>query len=413
MLSPLKSALHGRRNRSIVSFGTNKDSVLNIKEGELAVLTYTSAADKMKAFSSFIREGLANGDKVCYIYPDEESPEVRKRLVQHGINPDKADRSEKSGNLMLKSASEFYLTKGKFDVMAIIKKELELRSQAKRAGYKHFRYLDDLGNLSFLEGDWEAFMEYWDDPSWEVLSGPGQGLLSGPFIMELTAINVDGRSDQSTRRILNALKGERQSQIRLFDFLEYTDAFSKLVRVSHEDLQGRRILLEFDPTSDYEQIVENIAKEALAHLEPVFVFTRHASGVYEPLARQRSVKILLMSASASTSKPISDNQIILPADNTPLVLDSLRELTSRTENENLLLIFDNISELIMCVGFDKAYKFLLCAMEMLSSKPAIALFLINKSAHGPQETSRVRGLFQNILLYEGDVLHVIKKTPSS
>ena len=79
MLSPLKSALHARRNRSIASFGTNRESVLNIKEGELAVLTYTSAADKMKVFSSFIREGLENGDRVLYTYPDEESAIVRKR----------------------------------------------------------------------------------------------------------------------------------------------------------------------------------------------------------------------------------------------------------------------------------------------------------------------------------------------
>ena len=413
MFSPLKSVFRVRRSGSVVSFGVDSGSFLDIREGELAVITYTSAADKMRVFSSFIREGLEGGDRVFYTYPDEEGAVVRKRLVQNGVDPDKGDRSEKSGSLILRSLSEHYLVNGRFDYKTVIRRELELRSETRKAGYKHFRDLDDVGSLSFLRGNWQAFMQYWDDPGWGVPSGSGLGIRFEPFIMELTAVNVDGLSEESTRSILNGFSGGKQSATLLIDFLEYTDAFSKTLGVSHGELLGRKILLEFDPASDYEQVVENAAKEALAHLEPVYVFTRHASGVYESLARQRSVRIVLMSASASTSKPVSENQIVLPADNTPLVLDSLREILGRHGDQNTFLIFDNVSELIMSVGFDKAYKFLLCAVEMVSSKPTTALFLINKSAHEAQEASRVRGLFQNILVYEKNALEVIKKTPSS
>jgi len=409
----LKSVFRVRRSGSVVSFGVDSGSFLDIREGELAVITYTSAADKMRVFSSFIREGLEGGDRVFYTYPDEEGAVVRKRLVQNGVDPDKGDRSEKSGSLILRSLSEHYLVNGRFDYKTVIRRELELRSETRKAGYKHFRDLDDVGSLSFLRGNWQAFMQYWDDPGWGVPSGSGLGIRFEPFIMELTAVNVDGLSEESTRSILNGFSGGKQSATLLIDFLEYTDAFSKTLGVSHGELLGRKILLEFDPASDYEQVVENAAKEALAHLEPVYVFTRHASGVYESLARQRSVRIVLMSASASTSKPVSENQIVLPADNTPLVLDSLREILGRHGDQNTFLIFDNVSELIMSVGFDKAYKFLLCAVEMVSSKPTTALFLINKSAHEAQEASRVRGLFQNILVYEKNALEVIKKTPSS
>jgi hypothetical protein len=384
-----------------------------MREGELAVLTYTSVADKMRVFSCFIREGLEGGDMVFYTYPDEERGVVRKKLVQNGVDPDKGERSEKSGSLILRSLSEHYLVNGRFDSNGVIRRELELRSEAKRAGFKHFRDLVDVGSLGFLKGNWEAFIEYWDSPGWGVPSGSGQGVLYEPFIMELTALNVEGLSEELTRRVLSALGGGRQSQTRLIDFLEFTDAFSKVVGLSHEELLGRKILLEFDPVSDYEGVVENVVKEALAHLEPVYVFTRHASGVYESLGRQRSVRVVLMSASASASKPVSENQIVLPADNTPLVLDSLREIVGRHGDQNVLLIFDNVSELIMCVGFEKAYKFLLCAVEMVSSRPVTALFLINKSAHGGQEISRLRGLFHNILVYEGNALGVIKKASSS
>jgi hypothetical protein len=103
----------------------------------------------------------------------------------------------------------------------------------------------------------------------------------------------------------------------------------------------------------------------------------------------------------------------VPADNTPLVLDSLREILGRHGDQNTLMIFDNVSELIMCVGFEKAYKFLLCAVEMVCSKPATVLFLINRGAHESQEVSRVRGLFHNILVYEGNSLGIVKKASSS
>lgn len=413
LLSPLRGVLRVRRNRSVASFGGSGESVLNIREGELAVLTYTSAADKMKVFSSFIREGLEGGDMVFYAYPDEESVVVRKKLVQNGIDPDRAEKSEKRGSLILRSLSEHYLRDGRFDYRSVIKKELELRSEAKRAGYKHFRDLDDVGNLSFLKGDWQVYMRYWDDPCWGIPSGTGPGIVCEPFIMDLTAINVDGLSEESIRSILTCFSAGNTPASRLIDFLEYTEAFSKAIGLPHEELLGRKMLLEFDPASDYERVVENAAKEALSHLEPVYVFTRHASGIYEFLARQRSVRIVLMSASASTSTPVSENQIVLPADNTPLVLDSLRDILNRHGDQNVFLIFDNVSELIMCVGFDKAYKFLLCAMEMTSSKPATVLFLINRSAHEAQELSRVRGLFQNILAFERNALEVIKKMTSS
>jgi hypothetical protein len=413
MLSPLKSVFRFRRGSSVASFGADSGSFLNIGEGEIAVITYTSVADKMKVFSSYIREGLENGDRVFYTYPDEESAVVRKRLVQNGVDPDKGEKSEKSGSLILRSLSEHYLVNGVFDYKNVIRKELELRGEAKRAGYKHFRDIDDVGTLSFLSGNWQTFMQYWDDPDWGVPSGTGLGIRLEPFIMELTAINVDGLSEESTRGILNAFSGGKQPATLLIDFLEYTDAFSKVVGLSHEELLGRKILLEFDPASDYEQVVENVAKEALAHLEPVYVFTRHASGVYESLGRQRSVRIVLLSSSASTSRPVSENQIVVPADNTPLVLDSLREILGRHGDQNTLMIFDNVSELIMCVGFEKAYKFLLCAVEMASSKPATVLFLINRGAHESQEVSRVRGLFHNILVYEGNSLGIVKKASSS
>jgi hypothetical protein len=412
MPNPIKSVLQSKWKRSVPSFGTMPESALNISEGEVAVITYTSAADKMKVFSAFIREGLENGDQVFYTYPDEETATVRKRLVQNGIDAEKGEKSEKSGSLILRSLSEHYVVNGEFDEKNAIRKELELRAEAKKAGYKHFRDLNDVGDLSFLKGQWQTFIDYWDDARVRaargIPRGSGLGILCEPFIMELTAFNVEGINEKSVRDILNALSGGKHSSTRLIDFLEYSYAFSKRIGIPHAEILGRKFLLEFDPTSDYERIAEDFAKEALAHLEPVYIFARIVSGVRESLVQQRSIRFVLMSSSESTSKSISENEIVLPADNTPLILDMIRGILIEHADEYLFLIFDNLSELITYVGFDKVYKFLLCVLEMLSSKKTTALFLLNKSAHEPHVISQIRGLFHSLLVYERNRFEIVK-----
>ena len=412
MPNPLKSVLQSKLRRPVPSFGTMSESALNISEGELAVITYTSVADKMKVFSEFIREGLENGDRVFYTFPDEERATVRKGLIQNGIDPEKGEKGEKSGALILRSLNEHYFVNGEFDKKNTIKRELKLRAEAKKAGYKHFRDLDDVGDLSFLKGQWQTFIDYWDDEDWGIPRGSGLGILYEPFIMELTAINVEGMNEKSVRDILKAFGGGKHPPTRLIDFLEYAGAFSKRIGVPHAELLGRRFLLEFDPTSAYERIVDDFAKEALANLEPIYVFTRSVSGVRESLAQQRSIRFVLMSSSESTSKSISENEIVLPGDNTPLVLDIVREILAKHADECSFLIFDSLSELIMSVGFEKACKFLLCLIEMLSLEKTTALFLLNKSAHEPHVASQIRGLFNNLLTYENYEFEIVKNTPN-
>jgi hypothetical protein len=408
MPNALINLLKQKKKHSATSFGIKTGSLLKISEGELAVLTYTSAADKMKVFSSFILEGLEKGELVFYTYPDKESPTVRRNLVQNGIDPERGKKCEKKGSLILRSLTEHYIPNRVFDKKNIIKKELELRDAVKKAGYKHFRYLDDLGNLSFMGAQWQAFIDYWYDPAWGPQSNSDSSTSKEPPITELTAINVENMNDKTAHDILNALSRRKQSSTRLIDFLEYAHAFSERIDVTHKELLGRRFLLEFDPASDYERIVEDFAKVALANLEPIYIFTRTVSGVREFLAQQRSIRFVLMSSSTSTSKSISENQIVLPADDTPQILDVLRDILSENADENLFLIFDNLSELIMCVGFDRVYKFLLYALEMMDSKRATALFLLNKNAHEPSSVSQIRGLFNNILAYEQNEFKVAK-----
>jgi KaiC/GvpD/RAD55 family RecA-like ATPase len=403
MVSFIKNILRQRWKRSTASFRKYTESVLNVRDGEVAVVTYTPAADKMKAFSTFIREGIEHGDWIFYLYPDEERKIVRAKLKEYGVD---VEKNEKDGTLYLKSLSKFFMPDGNFDKGISIQFLLNRRETAKRKGY-NVREIEDVSDFSFLNGQWQQYVvDYWDNHKWGVPSGVG--VLYEPFIMELTAINVGNMSEAQTTEILKTFGGGKFPQTRFIDVLEYADAFSRRIDMPHPKLLGRKFLLEFDPASDYETVVKDFAREAMASLEPTIVFTSSTSAIYTSLAEQYPIKFFLMLTAISTPESISENEIVLPAKNTALILDSLNKILKTYTEENVFLVFDNISELIELVGFDKAYKFLLYVVEMLPQTKATAIFLLNKSAHEPQVVSRIRGLFHNLLTYEKDGLKIVK-----
>jgi len=375
----------------------------------MAVVTYTSAVDKMKVFSAFIREGLENGDLVDCGYPDEESETFRAKLKEYGIDVEKYERK---GALILEGLFEWYMSDGKFDKERAIRRGLEMRVEAKRKGYKHFRAFEDLGDFSFLDGQWQTYMEYWDDPRWETPSGPYTEVLDyTPFVIELVAFNVEGIGETQLNEMFKAFWVGNPEYTVFIDLLEYTDAFSKLLGISHKKLIGRKFLLEFDPSSSEEvKVIENLTKETIANVEPIFIFTSERSPTHSRLAKHQAVKFFLLSPSISIPKSTSENEMVLPAKNTALILDSLSKVLEEHAHTNIFLVFDKLSELINLVGFDKAYKFLLYVLEMLLTTKATAIFLLNARAHEPQVVSRIRGLFHNLLTYDKDELKVVKIT---
>jgi len=410
MLNRISDFLRLRQKRLTVPLKIGTEPVLNLKEGEVAVVTYTSAADKMKVFAAFIREGIENGDQIEYIYPDEENETVRAKLKEYGID---VEKYEKNGTLIMRSLTEHLMPDGKFDKERAIKEGLDRRAEAQKKGYKHYRDFHDVGDFSFLKGQWQIYFDFWDDPGWGVPSGSGVGILYEPFLIELTAVNVERMSETMVKEILRAFGGGKYPTTRLIDLLEYADAFSKRIDVPHQELLGRKILMEFDPTCDYEEIVEDFAKEALANLEPTYIFTSSNSTVHQSLAEQRTIKFFLMSISASTPKTMAENEIVLPAQSTSLILDSLNKILETHTSANVFLVFDNLSELLMSVGFDSVYKFLIYAMDILFSEKITALFLLNPSAHEPTVVSRIRGLFSNILIFERNRLSIRKRSLNS
>jgi len=387
--------------------------VLDVEGGEVIIALYTSAADKMKVFSAFIREGLESGDAVWYAYPDEESETVRAKLEENGID---VEEYEKDGALRLTSRTEFFMSNGKLDYEKAFNDSLDWWAMAKRKGYKHARGIEDLGDFPFIKGSWQKYItDYWLNPRWSdptvsvwVESKEPEGVIYSPFPKLITAINVEDVNEAQVHDICTALVSTETSPTRFIDFLEYIDAFSKNIGLSHEELIGRKFLLEFDPTSDYERIVEDFVRESMANVEPTYVFTSITNPLHKRLAKHLAIKFFLTSISPSTIQPGSENEVLMPANNIDLIQDSIDNVTKAHPKANVSIVFDGLSDPLSSLDPERTFTFLRHVLQTLSSEKTTALFLLNTSAHDPKTVSRLRSMFYDQLLYRKAGLQTVK-----
>jgi len=404
----------GRRSkRSILSDVLKAGPVLNVREGESIIATYTSAADKMKVFSAFIREGLENGDAVTYNYLDNERGTIRAELERHGID---VEEYEKDGTMRLRSLTEFFMPNGKLDFKKAADDTIDWWNDVEKKGYEHLRIIEDVGDFSFFDGQWQKYLkDYWLDPRWNdpavskwVEFKESIGVVYIPFFMEITAMNVEGMSEVDVREILKAFYAGESFPTRFIDLLEYADAFSKRIGLSHRELLGRKLLMEFDPTLDYEIIVEDFANESMANVEPIYVFTSATGTLRKSLAKYLAVKFFLTSISKSAMKKESENEILIPANNIDLILDSLDNVMKAYPEANVSIIFDVLSDLLSSCNPERTFNFIQQALQILSSKRTTALFLFNTSAHDLKIVSRLRNVFYNQLVYGKVGLQAVK-----
>jgi len=193
------------------------------------------------------------------------------------------------------------------------------------------------------------------------------------------------------------------------DLNERAKVFSKALGLTHGQVIGKNILLEFDPTSNYEGVIEDFVDEALANAESVAVFTSKGSAIHSALRNRSNVKFLILTQSISTPQAnASENKILLPANDSSLLLDALNKVLKACPERNSSIVFDNVSSLILLTGFEKAYGFLRYALELLTLENGTSLFLLDPGAHDIEIASGIRSLFNDQITYRKEELRVVK-----
>ena len=369
-----------------------------VRGGESFFFAYTPKADKTKMFSTLILKGLTSGHRVIYKYPDNENEVVRRKLKEHGVD---VERCEENESLILTTLSQFYLSDGIFDGEKAVRFLNKLKADSSKKGYAKLMDFVDLGDFSFLGEDKERYVEYLNDERWKTYVDN--------YVIELFAANAEKVDEKLLHELTNV---HMHVPIRLWssiDLIAHAAVFSEALGLTRQQMTGRIILFEFDPSSDYKIPIGDFATEALTNAEPVALFTHKGSVIHSALNNREGIKILLLTQRVSAPKVNSStNEMLLPANNTPLLLDALEKMLKTSSYGNLNIVFDSLSSLILFVGFEKTYKFVRYALDMLASEKSTALFLLSPDTHDQRVVSGLRSLFSNHLRYGEDSLQIVK-----
>jgi len=155
--------------------------------------------------------------------------------------------------------------------------------------------------------------------------------------------------------------------------------FSRLVGMRHENLTGRKILLEFDPRTNFEKAIEDFVIECSFHGEVIFVVTSKGSTLRQALGAYKVTFIDLNPANLTIFQPI------------------LNECPQGPVN----IIFDNLTTLaILGESAHNIFKFAHNALQLLAERRVTAIFLLNPFAQEPRDVASLRGIFTNQLVYD-------------
>ena len=217
------------------------------------------------------------------------------------------------------------------------------------------------------------------------------------------ALNVDG----AHAGVLDLLQ-QANPTARVIDLAMQQDAFSSMVNMKHPDILGNRLLLEYEPTSEYEEIVKKFVREFQANVESVAIFTSAGSPIYREFRNQRNISLFSFSTKTSSPARLSDEQVLLPERDTSLLLDAVDKLLQALSKKRIGIVFDVFTDIILSQGFEKAYGVLSSIVEMTESEIASILVLINYGALEPRVLGAVRGLFRSQLRFNLEGLKTIK-----
>lgn len=180
----------------------------------------------------------------------------------------------------------------------------------------------------------------------------------------------------------NSLISEICKQLERIRF----NKFSRFLELNHKSIESRNFLFEFNPDTKYERSIRDFTVEAYSNDKVIITITPKSSEIQKLLKDEKGIKFF------QTSEMIIS----------PILEDQNRK--------NIALIYDNISELIVSIGFKQAHNFTRKTLELLAEYNSTSLFLFNPAAHSTNESNSIRNLFSDRVAFDEDGLRSIKLT---
>jgi len=165
------------------------------------------------------------------------------------------------------------------------------------------------------------------------------------------------------------------------------------------------MLLEADPSVNYEKAVREFAEEMTAGGRHVVAFTSKGSPVYLLLKGIPGLKMFILSESSYPRSSAGSSEVMVPRSDHSVLLNVMDDTVSEDPKKPLAIVFDNISALILDSGFQDSYKFLREVNEILSRGDVVSVFLVLSKAHDEKTMNLIKNLYSGHLVYDATGMH--------
>jgi hypothetical protein len=373
----------------LVSFALREPTILSriVTGGEMilqavsssaeedTVVLYNTESDRKRLVERFVNDGVATGQELVFYVIKSEVPFYRAILKGTAT-----DHSRQKGLQMTIQSIDF----GAGEALSGL--------TVPPGFHRSKRELIDLGELSL------------DQCNLMIAKVKSLDNLPGPRRRpRIWALNVE----EAQSGTLDALR-EANPKARVRDLALQQDSFSKLLNTKHHALSKSRILLEYDPTSNYEDAVQKFAREFQANVEPIAIFTSMGSPTFRQFRGQHNLRLFTFSTKTSTPSKVSEEHVLLPERDTSLLLDAVDKLLQANHGRLVGMVFDVFTDLILFQGFEKGYGVLSSVVEMSETESASTLVLINFTALDERSLNGIRGLFRSQVRYDMSGFRVIR-----
>ncbi len=172
---------------------------------------------------------------------------------------------------------------------------------------------------------------------------------------------------------------------------------------------GMPVLFEVDPSTNYETSLASYVGGKTASGGLVYVFTSKGSPVYNAIAGITGARFYLMTSHVSYPKTSDkENELLVPQNDMAVLLDLLDKTVASTAGTPLSVVFDNISDFILYLGFEASYKFVKQANEILDRPKVSSVYLMTMGAHDERVMSLTKSLFRMHAKYDSGGLKVTR-----
>jgi hypothetical protein len=168
------------------------------------------------------------------------------------------------------------------------------------------------------------------------------------------------------------------------------------------------VLFEADPSLPFEAAVTDFVSSEQSLGGLVFALTSRGSPVWKTLRSLQGVRLLVLSDVSYAKSSPTPLEVLVPRSDEGALLKVLDETVSRSPEMRKAIVLDSVSDMVMTLGFEDAYKFLKKASELFTEKNVPALMIVFTGAHDEKEINLLRSLFGTQLVFDQTGLNARK-----